>query len=198
MATDIETVLQNLLASYDFADKTLIAIGGGGGQIAGYGSLVRRAIAIDSDAAAIAQLAERVAELGLADKFELVTGDFFTQRRQGDVALFEFCLHEMADPGEALARAREMAPEVVVFDHYPGSPWAFQVAEEEKVARCWEAIRAQSPRLVQTFGGLQRFAQYDELLAKVSSQGEVAVERARPFAAARDITIRMSYAVVVL
>jgi hypothetical protein len=72
------------------------------------------------------------------------------------------------------------------------------VVEEDKVARSWEAIRGRGPRLVKCFEALQRFARYEDLLAKVSSQGEVAVERARPFADARDITIAASYAVVVL
>ncbi|MGD8897605.1 MAG: hypothetical protein PVJ73_16355 [Acidobacteriota bacterium] len=198
MAADIEAILRNLLASYDFADKTLVAIGAGGGQFAGYGSVARRVIAVDSDAAAIAQLAARVAELGLTEKFELVTGDFFAELHRGDVVLFEFCLHEMPDPEKAIARAREMAADVVIIDHYPGSPWAFQVVEEEKVARCWEAIRGRRPRMVKSFEALQRFARYDDLLARVATQGEVAVERARPFADARDITIRASYAVVLL
>ncbi len=39
------------------------------------------------------------------------------------------------DPQKALAYARTLAPKIVVFDHSPGSEWAFYAAEEGKV-RC--------------------------------------------------------------
>jgi hypothetical protein len=198
MATDIESILRNLLASYDFAGKTLVAIGAGGGQFAGYGRVAGKVIALDPDAEAMARLAERVADLGLSDRFELVTGDFHTEPRTGDVALFEFCLHEMPDPDRALGRAREMATDVVIIDHAPGSPWSYQVVEEDKVARAWQAIRRQEPRLIRTFEAVQRFQSHDELLAKVDCQGELAIDRARAFIDARDITFDAPYAVAVL
>ena len=48
-------------------------------------------------------------------------------------------------------------------------------------------------RLRQKFHAEQRFRSYGELLAKVSPQGPLAVERAQRFVGATDIVIPMSY-----
>jgi len=134
MATDIAAILDNLVRFYPFHGKVMISVGAGGGQFAGYGRAARRVIAVDSDAAAHAALAERVAALGLAKKFVLVESDFMAVTERADVVLFEFCLHEMHDPGAALAHAATLAPDVVILDHAPGSPWSYAADESEKVA----------------------------------------------------------------
>jgi len=60
--------------------------------------------------------------------------------------LFEFCLHEMADPAQALGHAKGMAPEVVVIDHDRESRWAFLTAEENKIAAGWKSGRGEGPQ----------------------------------------------------
>ena len=57
MATDMAAVLANLLGFYRFDDTIMIAVGAGGGQLAGYGRVARQVIAVDSDGAALAALA---------------------------------------------------------------------------------------------------------------------------------------------
>jgi hypothetical protein len=109
------------------------------------------------------------------------------------VVYFEFCLHEMDDPEKALMHAKSLAPDIVVYDHSPGSEWIYYGAEEDKVCRSFAAMEHFGIRRRQTLHAEQRFTRYAELVAKVSPQGPLAVERVQPFATATDIVIPMSY-----
>ena len=198
MATDLRLVVQNLLDFYPFAGKTVVSVGAGGGQLVEYGREARRVVAVDSDVEALRRLADVLGAKGLAERFELVCSDFLDVTARGDVVLFEFSLHEMPDPERALAHARTLAPDVVVLDHAPGSEWAWHVVEEEKVRRSAEAARRAGVRAERLFRGEQRFASQAELLAKVSGQGPLAVERAERFRGASDIVIPFGYEVALL
>jgi hypothetical protein len=116
----------------------------------------------------------------------------------GDVVYFEFCLHEMMDPYRALLHARSLAPDIVVFDHLPGSEWSFYAAEDDKVRRSGEAMDRFGVRLRKTFCAEQRFRDPAELHAKLAGQGAVAADRARRFAGATDIVIPMNYQLALL
>ena len=200
MATDYALMIRNLVAFYDFADKTLISVGAGGGQFVGYGHAPRKVFAIDQDAAALDQLRVAVAKNNMVDKFTFVHGDFLTIHLpvRGDVALFDFCLHEMADVELALTRAGQLAPDVVVFDHCRTSPWAFYVAEECKVSLSWKALEGFPVAQHREFAAEQKFTDYAELLAKVRSQGEIAVQRIEKFKEQTDITIPMTYEIALV
>jgi SAM-dependent methyltransferase len=195
MAADYAQMMRDLLSFYDFTDKTLLCIGAGGGQFLGPDHPARRVVAIDQDAAALDQLHAAVARHGLTERFHFVHGDFLTMDlpARGDVALFEFCLHEMADVELALTRAAALAPDVVVFDHGRRSEWAYYVVEEIKVARAWQALERFPVVRHQEFAGEQRFADHAELLAKVEPQGELAIQRSERFKGRSDITIPMTY-----
>jgi hypothetical protein len=195
MAADYEQMLRDLLDFYDFRGKDLIAIGAGGGQLAGYGSQARRVFAVDQSADALKQLALALEKIGLSDRFALVQSDFYALQLQGDVLLFEFCLHELPDAAAALRKAGQLAADVVIFDHAPGSQWAYCVAEEEKVAHAWRVLRA-LPELQEQreYSTRQHFADYGELLAKVGSQGEVAIRRIEKWRHVKGIDIPMTYA----
>jgi ubiquinone/menaquinone biosynthesis C-methylase UbiE len=119
MAADYEMMARNLLAFYDFNDKTIIAAGVGGGKLAEYGRKARQILAVDNNPEALRQLRENLVRLGLAHKFRLIRSDFSRLELRADAVLFEFCLHEMADVKAALTRAKSLAPDVVVFDHAP-------------------------------------------------------------------------------
>jgi hypothetical protein len=198
MATDIAEVLANLLGFYRFDDKIMIAVGAGGGQFAGYGRVARKVIAVDSDAEALAALADRTRLLGIEDRFVLVEKDFFAMTERADVVLFEFCLHEIPDSGGALAHAATLAPDIVVIDHAPGTPWAHAVDETEKVAASWEAIEARGVRQMERFDAVQRFASYEELFEKVKGQGAEAIRRVERWRGGADITIPMAYRIALL
>jgi tRNA G37 N-methylase Trm5 len=195
MATDYALMIRNLLSFYDFNGKTVIAIGAGGGQFVGYGHAPRRIVAVDQDAGALDELREAIAKNNMSEKFEFVHGDFLTMDLpvRGDVVLFDFCLHEMADPALALTRAGTLARDVVVFDHGRTSEWAYYVAEEEKVKRSWKALEGFGAARHQEYGGEHRFKNHAELLAKVKVQGKVAIERIEKFKTRTDITIPLTY-----
>ena len=198
MATDIAQLIRNLTAFYDFRGKSILSIGAGGGQMIEYARTATRVIALDSSAEALDQLKGRLAGTGMEDRFALHCGDFLASRLRADVAAFEFCLHEMTDPAAAIAHACGLAPEVLVMDHWPGSDWAFYVAEELKVARSWEALAAARPRVTRSYEATQVFRDYEELRLKVLPQGEVALRRIEPFRERKDFSIAMSYGFALL
>jgi len=129
---------------------------------------------------------------------DVVASAFEEVTLRGDVVYFEFCLHEMADPWNALKHARALAPDIVVFDHSPGSDWAFHAAEEDLVLRSADAMERFGIRRREAFSINQFFRDYDELLAKVSVQGDMAIERAQRFRGATNIAIPMSYELALL
>ncbi len=198
MAADITRILSDLLDFYDFAAKRIIAVGAGGGQLAEYGRSAAEVIAVDVDPSALEQLGQRLGGLGLDGRFTLRQADFLEVADTGDVVVFELSLHEMADPGRALDHAARLAPDVVVLDHAMGSSWAYHVVEEGKVANAWAAVVARGPARLRTGHTTQRFASYDELVAKVSSQGELAIQRATVWQGRTDIVIPLGYSLALI
>ncbi len=193
MAADIREIIRNLLDFYDFRGQTVLSIGAGGGQLVEYGRQAARVTAVDSSAEALARLRAGLAGSGLENKFDLVHADFFACRQKGDALIFEFCLHEMDDAAAALRHARELARDVVVLDHLPGSDWAFYVAEEVKVARSWQALREFGLRRVACHESRQAFADFAELRLKALPMGEVALRRIEPFRGRTGFAIPMAY-----
>jgi len=198
MAADYPKLMAQLRAFYDFTGKTVLFVGAGGGQLLDPAVKPKKLIAIDSDSNALAETQKRVAAKGMQEYVDIVCAEFGGVTLPGDVVYFEFCLHEMADPYEALAHARALAPDTVVFDHAPGSEWAFHAVEEDKVCRSAEAMARFGIRRRESFRTPQRFRDYPELLAKVSVQGPVAIERAQRFAGVTDIAIPMDYGLTLL
>jgi tRNA G37 N-methylase Trm5 len=198
VVTDIRQLTDNLRGFHDLQGRVILSVGAGGGQFLDVYREARRILAVDSDPAALRQLEAAVAARGLQDRVELVQGDFFEVDRRGEVVLFEFCLHEMPDPAKALERARSLASEVVVFDHAPGSEWAYHTVEEDKVRRSTEAMEGCGIRRRAVFHGEQRFRDYAELRDKVARQGPTAIERIAPFQDRRDIVIPMHYLAALL
>jgi ubiquinone/menaquinone biosynthesis C-methylase UbiE len=198
MATDVERILENLLAFYDFRGKTVIAVGSGGGQLAGYGRAAGKVIAVDRDAAAMDKLKESSRRLGLSDRFEYWCGDFHSCDRRGDVVLFEFCLHEMDEPSAAIGRATILAPDVVVLDHAPGSPWIYYGAEDERVERSWRILEGVPAARRSRHETVQRFRDFGELEEKVRLQGAESLRRIEEFRGRSDIVIPMTYALALV
>lgn len=198
MAADYGQLAENLRHFYNFADRTVLYVGAGGRQLLSPSIGFKKLIAIDRDPASLSTLRTSVAVGARPGPLELIASCFEDVEHVGDVVYFEFCLHEMSDPGLALAHARELAPDIVVFDHCPESDWSFYAAEEDAVRRSHEAMERFGIRRRQTFRAEQRFRYYAELLAKVTSQGSLAAQRARRFVGATDIVIPMNYQLVLL
>src|SRR3989339_594061 len=130
MACDIKRLMANLHAACDFKGKQIIWVGAGVGQIAPHLAMARKVFAVDNDAKTLAVLAENIGKLGLTKSFELIHCDFSELSRTADIVLFDFCLHEMTAPAKAIIKAKELAPDVVVFDHWPGSKWSYLANED--------------------------------------------------------------------
>ena len=198
MATDIQKIIENLLGVYDFSRRTMIVVGGGGGQFIEYGRSARHILAVDNDAEAIRKLGENLKKAGLEDKFTPILGDFFGVCLKGDGVLFEFCLHEMSNPKAAVQHARTMASDVIIIDHWPGSEWSYYTAEDEKVAGSWASLESFVFKKKQKYDAVHRFRDYDELCQKVKDQGEVSLARIEKFRSQKDICIPISYGIAVI
>lgn len=198
VAVDTARIVADLLAFHDFTDRLVIAVGAGGGQLAEYGRVARQVLAVDCDAAALTPLAARVRQLGLEDRFALRHADLLAVGDCADVVLFEFSLHEMPDAGAALDHALRLAPAVVILDHSPGSPWAYHVVEEDKVAAAWRAVGRRLPARVRHYRLDHRFRSHQELVDKVRTQGDEAIRRAERFSHETDISIPVRYGLALL
>jgi predicted RNA methylase len=198
MAADYKKIVADLLAFYEFKDRTILTVGAGGGQLVEYGRAARRVLALDCDPAALDRLRANLKTAGLEDRFEPILGDFFTTAREADAVLFEFSLHEMADPAAALERARRLAPAVVVFDHGPGSLWSYMAAEEDKVVAAWAAVCRLPVRKTRIYEGVQAFAAFKELYDKVKGQGETSLGRIERYRAQTDIRIPFTYGLALI
>ena len=193
MATDYAQLTANLCSFYDFTDKVVLFVGAAGRQLLDPTARTRKLIAIDKDVAAIRELQTIIAAKGLQSSMEAIAGDFHNVTLQADAVYFEFCFHEMDDPAQALTHAKSLAPDVVVYDPSPGSEWIYYGAEEDKVARSAAAMQGFGIRRHQALQAEQRFATYAELLAKVTPQGPLAIERVERFAGSTNIVVPMSY-----
>ncbi len=198
MAADIKKIIENLVGFYDFKDRTVISVGAGGGQLVEYGRLARKIFAVDHDEKALDELKKNVEQKGLEKKFAPIRGDFYDTKLKADVVLFEFCLHEMPDPTAALKHAQSMAPEILIFDHFPGSQWAYITSEDEKVTACWLAVECFPLRKKQSFNTAQSFKNYEELYQKVRAQGERTLDRIQVFKSQTNFSIPMSYGFALL
>lgn len=198
MATDIAAILTNLTTFYRFAEKSVIHVGAGGGQLIGYAKDARFVVAVDSDFSAVERLNAVIAAMGLHNRFAVVHGELGPDLDAADVVLLEFCLHEIADPETALKRAQSLAPDVVVIDHDPESRWAWYTAETEKARRSWSAVEQRPIRADQRFHALQRFSDAGELVKRVGTLGEPAISRAKALTGESPIEIEMKYRIALL
>ncbi len=198
MATDIEAVERNLRSFYDFHDKIVVHVGAGGGQLIGYSEITRSVLAVDIDEKAASELEASVRAKGLSHKFGIEVADILSISAEADVVFFEFCLHEMPDPGKALKHARSLAPDILIIDHHPDSQWAWYVLESEKAGRSWNEARKFNVIREKSFNAEQYFSNYSELLAKVEVMGDLAISRISDFAGESDITIKMKYTIALL
>jgi predicted RNA methylase len=193
MATDVKTIIANLLSFYGFENKTIISVGAGGGQFIEYAREAQKVYAVDNDKEALNILNGNLIKANLADKFMLIHAEFEQVNLRGDVVLFEFCLHEMEDAEVAIKRALTMAPVVLISDHLPNSEWAYIVGEEQKAANSWRAIESFNLRKHQSYNAVQRFADYEELYQKTKGQGDEVIKRISTFINQTGFEIPMSY-----
>jgi hypothetical protein len=198
MATDIGKMLSNLLSFYDFSNKRMISVGAGGAKLLGYEKMTTSIIAIDSDLKALDSLSECAKTAGIFEKFSFVGSKFSDFSGKADLLMFDFCLHEMPDPSEALEHARELVKDIIVFDHYLESEWAHYTGETEIIKASWAAIGKAKPRRVQHYSAVQKFTNYEELFKKLEPLGPKIIKGIEKFKNSKNIVMQMPYAAALL
>jgi tRNA A58 N-methylase Trm61 len=198
VATDLEQIVRNLTSFYDLTDRKVVAIGAGAGQLVEFVRPARHVIAVDKDGAALEKLAARLQERGLADKFTLVTSDVLDVGERAQVVYFEFCLHQMSDPERALDHAGTLAPDVLLIDHAPGSPWSWYADEERQVEAGWQAVERRTIRRQHAVEGEQHFPDYAALETRLAGQGPLCLKRIGAYRDQAPITIPMPYRLALL
>lgn len=173
-------------------------MGAGGGQLLDPKVATAETVLVDRNLEALAEPNIVSARNGAPGCVRSIAADFNDVEVRGDVVYFEFCLHEMDDPQKAIDHARTLAPDVVVFEHSPGSDWVFYAAEEEQVYRSAQALAQAPVKSQQNVYAEQVFKDHAELVAKLSTQGERALQRAIRFAGETNIVIPMKCTLVLL
>ncbi len=198
MPAHIDKIIADMTSFYDFKDKTVVHVGAGGGQLIGYAPVCRQVVAVDNDPAAVARLESKIDELALRGRVSIVPSDFYDVEFTGDVALLEFCLHEMRDPCVALDQARAIAPEVVVIEHLPDSRWIWLADEDEDATRAWEAVEAAGRKKRDSYETNVTIDDYAQLEAKFAEQGEESLRRIAELRGKGGIVIPMRYGIALL
>lgn len=198
MATDVADIVRRLTSFYDFAGRTIVAVGAGGGQLAEYARSAPRVVAVDPDAAALERLRAAVDAKGWIDRYTFLRDDVLSVRPHGDVVLFEFCLHLLPDPERALDHASRLAPDVVVMDHAPGSRWMWCAAEDGGVETAWSAVARRSVKRMLEVSAVQLFRDFEELETRLAAQPPQSRERIADQRGAVDIAIDMPWRLALL
>lgn len=187
MALDRAQLVASLHSFYDFEGKIVLCVGAGGGQLLDPSIVTAETVLIDRDEHALATIDTHQRQ----GRVKKIPTDFNDVDVPGDVVYFEFCLHEMDDPRQAIDHARTLAPDVVIFEHSPTSAWVFYAAEEEGVCRSAQALAQFPVKRRHHIHAEQTFNDHAELVAKLSTQGDLSIQRANRFAGATNIVIPM-------
>jgi len=198
MSTDLQIMGNNLCEFYDFTDKVVVSVGAAGGQFYEYAFPAWHVIAVDHDIRGLERLKESLLKEGILDGFTLVHSDFYEFKAEGDLLMFDYCLHEIPDPEKAIHHALTMSSRILINDHWPDSEWAYIVNEDVKVKRSWEAIEKFCISKMQRYDTSQLFRDYEELLQKVKGQGDIAIKRIKKYQGMKDFQIPMSYGLVLI
>ena len=188
----------NLLKFYDFEGKSVLYTGCGLGQLLPPESGVTSVVGIDRDSEALKAFrdVEKTTWAGIPIKF--FPHKFETAKDHADVAYFEFCMHMMDDPKFALELARKLTKDIVVIDHLPRSKWVYYWNGEDDVLESTEAIESFGVRRRRTFVADQHFEDGKALAKRLDEVGGEAKRRILELEGAKDIHMRMDYALYLL
>jgi len=188
----------NLLKFYDFEGKSVLYTGCGLGQLLPPESGVTSVVGIDRDSEALKAFrdVEKTTWAGIPIKF--FPHKFETVKDHADVAYFEFCMHMMDDPKFTLELARKLTKDIVVIDHLPRSKWVYYWNGEDDVLESTEAIESFGVRRRRTFVADQHFEDGKALAKRLDEVGGEAKRRILELEGAKDIHMRMDYALYLL
>lgn len=198
VGTDLARIVQEIAGFYDFTGKAVLVAGAGQGHLIDYVRDARRVIAVDADLEAMERLKGVIRAHQLEPRFEFIAAEFRTVLINADAVVFEFCLHEMAEPKQAVDHARSLANDVIVVDHAPGSLWSWYAGEEAGVDAAWRAVEQEPARKRRDVESVQRFTDFAELASRLSAQGLASRERISALRNERPVIIPMPYRLVLL
>ncbi len=198
MSTDLRKMVRNLQEFYDFTDKVVLSVGAGGDNFYEYAFPAWHVIAVDHDVEGLKRLKESLLKGGMLEGFTLVHADFYAFQAEGDLLMFDYCLHEIPDPEKAIRHALTMSTAILINDHWIFSEWAYITHEEVKTKRCWEAIEKFNIQKMRRYDTFQCFRDYEELSQKVKDQGIHSMHRIQKYKGMRNIQIPMSYVFVLI
>ena len=198
MVVDRSELTANLTRFYGFKGKSALCVGAGGGLLLEPASGVARVVAIDHDAKSLRKFRTESRTKWAGIPIQFVPRKFETVNLRGDVVYFEFCMHQMDDPGAALEHARSLATDIVVIDHLPGSKWVYYWAGEDMVLRSTKALESFGVRRRQKFIAEQRFEDWKALAARLSGEGAESRRRVLELEGTKDVRMRMDYGLYLL
>ena len=97
-----------------------------------------------------------------------------------------------------LEKAGTLAPDILVIDHAPGSPWEWYAAEEGGGEAAWAAVGRAGVRRTRDVEGVQCFRDLAELRDRFADLGPASHERIEAFRGTRPIAIPMPYRLALL
>jgi predicted RNA methylase len=196
MAVNSIELINNIDSFIDFSNRSVLIIGAGGGQLVGYAANAKQIIAVDNDENSINQLRERVSKTMLKDKYSYIVNDFFNVTCKADILVFEFSLHEIPDIKKAIEHGKELAPQVIVFDHCKESEWLYIVQEEGKIENEDNILEKMNVKKAKQYSTMQSFNEYEDLKKKVEIQGEESIKAIHKYITTKNIEIDMKYKLI--
>jgi hypothetical protein len=198
MVVDRGELSAKLTRFYDFSGKSALCVGAGGGLLLNPASGVASVVAIDRNAKSLQEFHVKSKTTWGGIPIRFVPRKFETVDFRGDVVYFEFCMHQMEDPGGVLKHAHSMARDIVVIDHLPGSEWVYYWAGEDVVRRSTKALGSFGIRRRRKFTAEQRFEDWKALAARLSGQGKESRRRVLGLKGTANVRIRMDYGLYLL
>lgn len=193
MVVDRDELTANLTKFYNFRGKKVLYVGCGLGQLLPPESGVASVVGIDRDANALKAFRNVAKTKWAGIPITFVPHKFETVNHHGDVAYFEFCMHQMEDPRRTLELARSLARDIVIMDHLPGSKWVYYWAGEDEVSRSTKAIESFGIRRKKILVTEQKFDDEKALARRLDRVGREAKRRILELKDAKDIRMRMDY-----
>jgi len=198
LVVDRSELTANLTDFYNFKGKTVLYVGAGGGQLLSPACGAKKVVAIDSNSESLRGFRSESKTKWAGIPVQFIPHKFEAVNIRGDVVYFEFCLHQMGSPHEALEHARSLAVEIVVMDHLPGSEWVYYWAGEPLVLKSTKAVESFGVKRSRRLTTRQVFNDHETLAARLSGLGEASRRRVLKLKGAKGITMRMDYGLFLL
>lgn len=198
MGADINKIINNLNEFYNLTDKKIIHVGIGKGLFTGYSNLAKKVFAYDNNPDIEKDLLSKLQNENTIDRYVIRISDFSDCKDNADLVFFEFCLHEIENPNEALEFAKGISNNILIIDHSKFSKWSYYTLESDKLEKSWSAINNFEYKKHKAFDEYQFFNDFSELKDKLSVLGDECMKRIKEFENESNIKIYMPYEICLI